>query len=171
MNKTLLLCVAAVCIGIGGAQADEWTRVTDASVLSAGDRIVIACPAKGKAAGALDTSKKILTAVAATFSNDENIMTSAGDAIVLTIGGEQGIWTLADATGRMLGASGTKDIGWILLSSDAVSLLVCLLFYRVQPRNRTRRRLTVFLRDWRRSSRNHKRVSSVQRWGCVVIIS
>lgn len=36
----------------------------------------------------------------------------AGDAIVLTIGGEQGAWTLADATGRMLGASGTKDIGW-----------------------------------------------------------
>ena len=112
MNRTLILCVAALCIGTASAHADEWTRVSDASVLSAGDRIVLACPAKGKAAGSLDTSKKMLTAVAATFSDDENIMTSAGDALVLTLGGEEDAWTLADASGRLLGASGTKDIGW-----------------------------------------------------------
>ena len=112
MKRTTLLLLSIAGLGIAHVYADDWTRVTDASVLSAGDRIVLACPAKGKAAGALDADKKMLTAVSATFSEDESTMTSAGDALVFTLGGEQGAWTLADATGRLLGASGTKDIGW-----------------------------------------------------------
>lgn len=112
MKRTILFLFLTICPGIAGVYADEWMRVTDASVLSAGDRIVLACPAKGKAASALDADKKMLTAVSATFSEDESTMTAAGEAQVFTLGGEQGAWTLADATGRLLGASGTKDIGW-----------------------------------------------------------
>ena len=112
MNKTFFLSLLVLCFGVTSLCADDWTRVTDPSVLSAGDRVIIACPAKGVAAGDVDVSKKIMTSVAATFSEDETIMTSVGSALMLTIGGEKGAWTLSDASGRFLGTSGVKDLGW-----------------------------------------------------------
>lgn len=114
MNRfySIIIVILSAVFFSFGVYAEDWTRVTDPSVLTAGDRIVIACPAKGKAAGDVDVSKKIMTAVPATFSEDGSILTSAPEALVLTLGGEKDLWTLSDATGRTLGSSGVRDIGW-----------------------------------------------------------
>lgn len=114
MNRfySIIIVVLSAVFFSFSVSAEDWTRVTDPSVLTAGDRIVIACPAKGKAAGDVDVSKKIMTAVPATFSEDGSILISAPDALVFTLGGEKDLWTLSDATGRTLGSSGVNDIGW-----------------------------------------------------------
>lgn len=111
-KHNLLLWLLVLCGSVGNIEAEDWTRVTDVSVLAAGDRIVIACPSKGMAAGEVDASKKILTAVAATFSEDETIMTSEGKAQVFILGGKNGAWTLANASGQLLSASDTKNVGY-----------------------------------------------------------
>lgn len=107
-----LLVLSAFSGSAGSIQAEDWTRVTDVSVLAAGDRIVMACPSKGVAAGEVDASKKILTSVAATFSEDESIMTSEGKAQVFVLGGKSGAWTLANVSGQLLSAADTKDVGY-----------------------------------------------------------
>ena len=99
-------------IAVGSMRAEDWTRVTDPAVLRAGDRLLIACPEKARVAADLDSSRGILTATTATFCNNDTIISSAPDALVFTLGGEEGLWTLANAQGQMLGAAGTKDIGW-----------------------------------------------------------
>lgn len=107
-----LLVLSLLCGRVWSIHAEDWTRVTDVSVLAAGDRIVMACPSKGVAAGEVDASKKILTSVAATFSEDESIMTSEGKAQVFVLGGKSGAWTLANASGQLLSAADTKDVGY-----------------------------------------------------------
>lgn len=111
-QRNLLLWLLVLCGSIGSIYAEDWTRVTDVSVLAAGDRIVMACPSKGMAAGEVDASKKILTSVAATFSEDESVMTSEGKAQVFVLGGKSGAWTLANASGQLLSASATKKVGY-----------------------------------------------------------
>lgn len=111
MKKHFLLGLVALAI-CATSMADDWTRVTDVSELRAGDRLVIACPSEGTAAGGLDSSKKILASVSATFSEDEATMTSEGNALVLTLGGEAGKWTLADADGKLLGTTGVRAVVW-----------------------------------------------------------
>lgn len=112
-----LLVLSAFCGSAGSIQAEDWTRVTDVSVLAAGDRIVMACPSKGVAAGEVDADKKMLTCVAATFSEGETIMTSEGKAQVFVLGGRNGAWTLANASGQLLSASDTKSVGYGLTTN------------------------------------------------------
>lgn len=112
MNKKRLGLLAAVVVGAMSVWGDAWVRVTDASVLAAGDRVIIACPAKNMAAGELNVANKYLSGTAITLSEDGDVITAAGDAIVFTLGGEKGSWTLTDAQGRKLGSSGTQDVGW-----------------------------------------------------------
>ena len=92
----------------GGAPA-TWTKVTDASTLAVGDQLVIASDAQGKVAGEIASS--VMGEVDATFVN--SVMESLpSDAVVLTLGGTSGAWTLANSSNQLLGATALKKLAW-----------------------------------------------------------
>lgn len=92
----------------GGATV--WNLVSDASSLSAGDVLVMACSSKGFTAG--DISSQIMASVESTFSSDESEITALGSGTVeLTLGGSAGAWTLSSASG-LLGATAVKKVAW-----------------------------------------------------------
>lgn len=91
-------------------EPDNFTLLTDASDLSAGDQIVIACNTQGKVAGSL--SSQVLGSVTATFSGDKKEITSLpASANIFTLGGTSGAWTLNNANGA-LGATTTKKLAY-----------------------------------------------------------
>lgn len=91
-----------------------WTLVTDASILSAGDQLVIAYNSKGVAAGEIVTaSNPYMATVNTVFSDDLNTIPALpADVVVLTLGGSEGAWTLANAGGQLLGATAAKKMAW-----------------------------------------------------------
>ena len=93
--------------GTGGG-AGNWTLVTDASSLKAGDKLVLANKANNATAGAI--SSQILGSVASTFSGDE--ISSVGEGTLeFTLGGTSGSWTLSTSDG-LLGATAVKKLAW-----------------------------------------------------------
>ena len=91
--------------------ASEWTLVTSASSLAAGDVIVIASNAEGKVAG--DISSQLMTDIDSSFSGDKETIEDLGSgAIQLTLGGEEGAWTLSNDNGQLLGATAVKKLAW-----------------------------------------------------------
>ncbi len=91
-----------------GAGEANWTLVTDASTLAAGDLLVMACTSKGATAG--DISSQIMASVTSTFSDNE--ISSLGDGTVqFTLGGSAGSWTLSNGS-KKLGATAVKKVAW-----------------------------------------------------------
>ena len=91
-----------------GAGEANWTLVTDASTLAAGDLLVMACTSKGATAG--EISSQIMASVTSTFSDNE--ISSLGEGTVqLTLGGSTGSWTLSNSN-KKLGATAVKKIAW-----------------------------------------------------------
>ena len=89
----------------------EWKLAESSSLLGAGAEIVITSYANHAVAGDIDG--KILAEIHAEFSDDHKTMTSLpADALVLTVGGTEGAWTLANAEGNLLGATSTKKLAW-----------------------------------------------------------
>lgn len=110
MNQRLhflpfVLSLALLLLPSVGLRAQEtFTLVTDASTLSAGDRIVIANTEAGVAMSAKQ-NKNNRAAVPITISGDNFIATA--DVQVLTLGGTAGAWTFDTGDGYlcMVGAS------------------------------------------------------------------
>ena len=95
----------------GEAGTDAWMLVKDTSELTAGTQVVMASNTKGFVAGAM--SGAILTNVDATFSGDYATLTDLpAGALVLTLGGSAGAWTLANDDGQLLGATAVKKLAW-----------------------------------------------------------
>ena len=94
----------------GGSGSGEWKLVSDASTLAAGAQLLIASNAKGFVAGAISSS--VMTNIAATFATDYSTVTKPDTAVVLTLGGSEGAWTLANASGQLLGATAAKKLAW-----------------------------------------------------------
>lgn len=94
---------------IGGG----WQLVTSASQLVPGDKYVLASNEKGVVAGPLGgTNNVVLTDVACTFSADkQSITTLPSSAVVFTLGGSTGAWTLSTPDG-LLGATTTKKLAF-----------------------------------------------------------
>ena len=88
----------------------DWTLVTDATTLKAGDLLLIASNTKDCVAGEIASS--IMGVVTAEFSTDLSTVTKPDDAVVLTLGGESGTWTLANESGKLLGATAAKKMAW-----------------------------------------------------------
>ena len=88
----------------------EYTLVTDASALTVGAQILIAENSKAFVAG--DISSQYMTNIAATFSSDKETVELPDGAVVLTLGGSEGAWTLADPNGKLLGATAVKKLAW-----------------------------------------------------------
>ncbi len=82
--------------------------VTDASTLKVGDQLILVSGTKGKVAG--DLSGDYLSDLDATVANNA---TEGNDLmLVLVLGGESGAWTLANADGKLLGATVVKKLAW-----------------------------------------------------------
>lgn len=107
--KKILLSIFAVLFAFAGVQAQTWTKVTDASTLKAGDQLVIACDSKDVVAG--NITSQYLSKVAATFA-ENTISSLPADAVVLTLGGTSGAWTLSNESSNLLGATAVKKVAW-----------------------------------------------------------
>ncbi len=106
-NTTLY---ALYSYGQGGSGSSAWTLVTEASQLSAGAQLVLACNDKSLVAGEL--SGAYLSQVDATFSADNSTITYLPDsALIFTLGGQSGAWTLS-SDGQLLGATAVKKLAW-----------------------------------------------------------
>ena len=87
--------------------------VTNDSSLQVGDKIVIANNAKGAVAGDIPSGEDYLANKAATFSADGSYITSLpNDALILTLGGSSGAWTLSNDSDEKLGATAVKKLAW-----------------------------------------------------------
>ena len=107
--KKFLLSIFCCLMAVFSVQAQVWTKVTDASTLKAGDQVVIACDSKGVAAS--DITSQYLSKVTATFA-DNTISSLPTDAVVFTLGGTAGAWTLANESAKLLGATAVKKVAW-----------------------------------------------------------
>lgn len=88
-----------------------WTLVSDANTLAAGNKLVIASNTKGKVASSF--SSGYLKEEFATFSSDNlTIESLPSSALVLTLGGASGNWTLANGNGLLLGATAEKKLAF-----------------------------------------------------------
>ena len=96
-------------MAVFSVQAQVWTKVTDASTLKAGDQVVIACDSKGVVAS--DITSQYLSKVAATFA-DNTISSLPTNAVVFTLGGTTGAWTLTNENAKLLGATAVKKVAW-----------------------------------------------------------
>ena len=126
MKKTLSICL--MLIVAMAVMADEFTLVTDASILAAGDQIVLANSDKGLTATAsIKTGKSAnyLETVAATFSGQTVI--PAATTAIFTLSGNAAAWTLTNQNGQVLGATDAKKLAWDngtttwTIASDGVS--------------------------------------------------
>lgn len=125
MNQRLhflpfVLSLALLLLPSVGLRAQEtFTLVTDASTLSAGDRIVIANTEAGVAMSAKQ-NKNNRDAVPITISGDN--LTATADVQVLTLGGSAGAWTFGTGDGYlcMVGSSnGLKTTTTVDASAQA----------------------------------------------------
>ena len=99
----------------GGGTA-TWTKVTDASTLAAGDQLVIASDVQNVVATETITTSSNANYMSETGEDDlfeNDIMNSLPTgAAVLTLGGEENAWTLANSSNQLLGATAVKKLAW-----------------------------------------------------------
>ena len=116
-------------ISEGGTGTGLWTLAETDAVIRVGTQVVIAHGEKGVVAG--DVYKTYLEPVDAQFSSDyETIEVLPAGASVFTVGGQKDAWTLTDGSGRSLGCSDAKTVGWgigtltwkILISEDGADI-------------------------------------------------
>ena len=90
---------------------ENWTLVEDATTLKAGDKLVLTENTKGKVASSL--SGDFLSEAAATFSLDHKTMDANDEeALILTLGGKSGAWTLSNSNNELLGATAQKKVAF-----------------------------------------------------------
>ena len=92
---------------------EAWKLVEDDTTLKAGDKLVLAENTKGKVASSL--SGGFLSVAEATFSLDHKTMDAnegAQGALILTLGGKSGAWTLSNSNNELLGATAVKKVAF-----------------------------------------------------------
>ena len=112
MKKLSFLCLS-LFVALA-ATADDWTLVTDAADLQAGDVIVLAY-SKKDATASLEkgTGKGVVYLKPATSTFGDNVITSLGEETALfTLSGSTGNWTLTNQEGAKLGVTKVKNIAW-----------------------------------------------------------
>ena len=111
MKKLITLCLTLV-MALAGT-AEEWTLLTDASDLQAGDQIVLACSSKGKVATTtlVSASARYMLGEDATFG-DGTITNLPSNTAILTLSGTANGWTLTNQDGDVLGATAAKKLEW-----------------------------------------------------------
>ncbi|MBR4308332.1 MAG: endonuclease, partial [Oscillospiraceae bacterium] len=87
-----------------------WSLVLDDDELYAGAQIILASNAKDRVAG--DITSTYLTEVSVTFTQTDYLASVGEDAMIFTLGGSAGAWTLRGEAGLLLGASALKTMTW-----------------------------------------------------------
>jgi len=96
-----------------GGSAKAYTLVTDASMLTVGAKLVLASNTKNLVAGDIASGTKFMVTADASFASDSSTITTLPSAaVVLTLGGASGQWTLANSSGTLLGAAANKNLAW-----------------------------------------------------------
>ena len=95
---------------VGGSSEGGWKLVTDVADLATGDSVVLAERGTGKVAS--EITKQYLSQVDATFSEDGTTLNLPEGAVVLTLTKSGSVWTMAKATGELLGATVVKKLAW-----------------------------------------------------------
>ncbi|MBQ8756764.1 MAG: hypothetical protein IJZ48_00765 [Oscillospiraceae bacterium] len=96
-----------------GGSAKTYTLVTDAAMLSTGAKLVLASNTKNLVAGDIASGTKYMATADATFASDLSAISELpSTAVVLTLGGTSGQWTLANSSGTLLGAAANKNLAW-----------------------------------------------------------
>ena len=85
-----------------------WQLVTDASELKAGDKIVMVSGTF--VAG--NISNSIMASIDGVAVSDNTITALPSGAVIFTLGGSTGAWTLANSDGKLLGATAVKKLAW-----------------------------------------------------------
>jgi uncharacterized repeat protein (TIGR02543 family) len=89
-----------------------WQLVTSNDEIATGGHYVIAYNTKNVVAGTIEEKKDFMKAVSATFSNDKTtIVTLPDDALVFTLDGTNGAWTLTCDDG-LLGTTAAKKLAF-----------------------------------------------------------
>ena len=110
-GETTLYAVFSYISESTGDGTGTWTLVKETSELNAGDQIVFAANGYGAVAGTISSS--VLSKIEATFSDDlSTIPELPDDALILTLGGSEGAWTLCNSDGALLGATAVKKLAW-----------------------------------------------------------
>ncbi|MCH5171537.1 MAG: Ig-like domain-containing protein [Erysipelotrichales bacterium] len=92
-----------------------WNLITDEAELHAGDVIVIASGKDSVTAGEIgfENNTQYLVAENSTFASDKKQITSlSSGTIQFTLGEEDGVWTLANENGELLGATSARELAW-----------------------------------------------------------
>ncbi len=103
---------ATCAITVTPSQPSEggWQLVTEASSLTAGDRLVIASN-NGFTAG--DISSSVMSSLSSTFSSDKSLITTLNSQTKeLTLGGSSGAWTFSNSNSQLLGTTAVKNLAW-----------------------------------------------------------
>lgn len=116
-KKLAVFFVALLTLSVGTdytvnevkAAESVYELVNDASDLKVGDKLLIGCSSKGVVAGSLNSG--YLSKVAATYNND-SLTTLPSNAIEFTLGGSVDSWTLANSSGKLLGATAVKKVAF-----------------------------------------------------------
>ncbi len=87
-----------------------WNQVMDPSEIHAGAKVIITSNTKDKVAG--DITATYLTETSAIFANGGGLSTVPQEAMIFTVGGSKGAWTLTNQDGKTLGASALKTMVW-----------------------------------------------------------
>ena len=109
-KRYYLLLTILLTLGVGQMWGETWELVTDASTLKAGDELVIVSNGSSDFVAG-DISSNIMASVSVTISNN-TISSLPNGAVVLTLGGSSGSWTLTNASGQKLGATAVKKVAW-----------------------------------------------------------
>ena len=102
----------AVIISVKGTKraGSSFELVTNASTLSAGDELIIVSTAKSVAA--TNISSQVLGTESVKILNNSITLDDDSKVIILTLGGEEGNWTLTNASNQKLGATAVKKLAW-----------------------------------------------------------
>ena len=109
MKKFLLSLVSLLMIFVGSTWADDYVKVTDASDLEVGKTYIIVNDAAGCALSTniLGNTGKFYRGYAAVTIDEGTIANPSEDVCVLTLGGEEGAYTLLDGEGNYLAKTST----------------------------------------------------------------
>ena len=93
-----------------GGSGSGWTLAESADALYTGAQIVLASNGKDRVAG--DITSTYLSEVSVTFSESKGLDTVPDEAMIFTLGGQSGAWTLISEDGKHLGTSVLKTMVW-----------------------------------------------------------
>ncbi len=93
-----------------GSGGTGWNLLHTEADLYAGAQVILASNTKGVVAGTITST--YLSQISVTFPETECLDSVPEDAMIFTVGGEKGAWTLTNEEGKLLGVTSLKNLAW-----------------------------------------------------------